>query len=55
MGLILSSNDIHPKMQEYLKMLREICVLERITNEVVEPRHRAFWANIPLEAKRRVW
>lgn len=42
-------------MQEDLKMLREICVLERITNEVVEPRPRAFWANIPLEANKRVW
>jgi len=55
MGLSLSSHDIHPKTQEDPKVLREIYALERITNEVVEPRHRAFWVNIPMEANQRVW
>jgi hypothetical protein len=41
-------------MQEDLKMLSKIWVFERITNEVVEQRPGAFWANIPLEANKRV-
>jgi hypothetical protein len=50
MGLGLSSHDIHPKTQKDRKMLREICALEMITNEVVGPRHRAFWVYVPMEA-----